>query len=1036
MADDRDRTIRDYAVLTPQVVHPGIVRPEVEAANFELKPVMFQMLQTVGQFNGLPTEDPHLYLKLFLELETFYNGLNPSTRLMVDALTNGALLSKSYIKAYEILERIVNNNYQWPSTRQTTVRGAMGVHNIDAITALSAQVTSLTNTVKAMTSVPAAVKQVAELSCVYYGDEHVFDNYPGNPASVNYVGNFNRQPQNNPYSNTYNPGWKQHPNFSWGNQNQNAPTLSGQNINTQPPGFHQQNQGQKHTSHDPLTSFEILIKEYIVKNEAIVQSQVVSLRNLKNQIGQLATAMSSRSQGSLPSNTEDLRREGKAHCKIEDVLVKVDKFIFLVDFIVLDFEVDKEVPIILGRPFLVTGKTLIDVQKGELTMRVNDQQVTFNVLEAMKNPDEVEDYNFLSVLDCVIANKVNRCCSTKVIKVATFESFEEEDTAANQIDWMGERQSNRHSRFVEPLNLSDKEVKTTLPSIESLPTLELKMLPSHLKYAYLGQNNKLHVIISSTLDAGYNQIAIALEDQEKTTFTCPYGTFAFRRMPFDRKGTENQVAEHLSRLEADASTLTKKDITETFPDEQLCVSEEEIPQILKPCHAAAYEGHFGGHRTAAKVLQSEAAALPINDARAVVKFLQKSIFSRFGTPRAIISDEVTTLILHNLFFSFYSWVYYHQTLSAIAMPGYKRTASRLKDPSRFQSYHTEEKYEEFIEPCKILEEKGFQFPPQPTRIVQSLYNVVAKRGWLEFCNHPRDPVLPLVKEFYANLVSPGQHNIWVRNSLVPLDSRVINAFYNLPSEVNCELMPTTHTTTVSQEMLVLLYVIIRGLPIDVGSIIEKEIRDCATKNHKPAALLFLSLITSIYVVSGARLDAKDEHVKNDGVLTARTIERIIGEVTGALSKPAAVIGARKQYNFDTNTTEAPVEVSEEAIDTDEPEEEVTVEPQAEAETDADDQSDQPEEEGVKSAIDSSPAEEEPKRELKESPAKTLYKFRKKCIIQEEDDEPADELHILVLSRKGKEKVITPSASDDEAEQIEAALEAAVARVTRTQTETK
>ena len=68
MADDRDRAIRDYAVLTPQVVHPGIIRPDVEAANFELKPVMFQMLQTIGQFNSLPNEDPHLHLKLFLEV--------------------------------------------------------------------------------------------------------------------------------------------------------------------------------------------------------------------------------------------------------------------------------------------------------------------------------------------------------------------------------------------------------------------------------------------------------------------------------------------------------------------------------------------------------------------------------------------------------------------------------------------------------------------------------------------------------------------------------------------------------------------------------------------------------------------------------------------------------------------------------------------------------------------------------------------------------------------------------------------------------
>ena len=67
-------------------------------------------------------------------------------------------------------------------------------------------------------------------------------------------------------------------------------------------------------------------------------------------------------------------------------------------------------------------------------MRVNDQQVTFNVLEAIKNPDEAEDCNFLSVVDFIVADRINRCCSNEIIKVATFESFEEEDVAANQID--------------------------------------------------------------------------------------------------------------------------------------------------------------------------------------------------------------------------------------------------------------------------------------------------------------------------------------------------------------------------------------------------------------------------------------------------------------------------------------------------------------------------------------------------------------------------------------------------------------------------
>ena len=112
------------------------------------------------------------------------------------------------------------------------------------------------------------------------------------------------------------------------------------------------------------------------------------------------------------------------------------------------------------------------------------------------------------------------------------------------------------------------------------------------------------------------------------------------------------------------------------------------------------------------------------------------------------------------------------------------------------------------------------------------------------------------------------------------------------------LMPTTHTTTVSQERLILMYVIVKGLPIDVGSIIEKEIRDCAIKNHKAATLLFPSLITNICVVSGVRLDAKDEHVKNDGTLTARTIERIAGEVVGAPSEPTAVTGVRRAIGLE------------------------------------------------------------------------------------------------------------------------------------------
>ena len=69
---------------------------------------------------------------------------------------------------------------------------------------------------------------------------------------------------------------------------------------------------------------------------------------------------------------------------LEDVLIKVGKFIFLVGFIVIDIEEDKQVPLLLGRPFLATRAALIDVKKGELILRVGDEKVHFNLNLCLK----------------------------------------------------------------------------------------------------------------------------------------------------------------------------------------------------------------------------------------------------------------------------------------------------------------------------------------------------------------------------------------------------------------------------------------------------------------------------------------------------------------------------------------------------------------------------------------------------------------------------------------------------------------------------
>ena len=72
---------------------------------------------------------------------------------------------------------------------------------------------------------------------------------------------------------------------------------------------------------------------------------------------------------------------------LEDVLIKVGKFIFHVDFIVMDMEEDTQVPLLLGRLFLATGAALIDVKKGELTLRVGDEAVHFNMIQSLKQFD-------------------------------------------------------------------------------------------------------------------------------------------------------------------------------------------------------------------------------------------------------------------------------------------------------------------------------------------------------------------------------------------------------------------------------------------------------------------------------------------------------------------------------------------------------------------------------------------------------------------------------------------------------------------------
>ncbi|XP_070026261.1 uncharacterized protein [Nicotiana sylvestris] len=89
---------------------------------------------------------------------------------------------------------------------------------------------------------------------------------------------------------------------------------------------------------------------------------------------------------------------------IDDVLVRVDKFIFPANFVILDCKVDYEVPIILGKPFLAIGKVLVDTEAWELTFRVGDKKVVFHVWKSMRQPNSTKVCSFVDLVMEVIVD--------------------------------------------------------------------------------------------------------------------------------------------------------------------------------------------------------------------------------------------------------------------------------------------------------------------------------------------------------------------------------------------------------------------------------------------------------------------------------------------------------------------------------------------------------------------------------------------------------------------------------------------------------
>ncbi|MCH82234.1 hypothetical protein A2U01_0003035 [Trifolium medium] len=189
---------------------------------------------------------------------------------------------------------------------------------------------------------------------------------------------------------------------------------------------------------------------------------------------------------------------------LEDVLVTVDNTSFPADFVIMDIEEDPEAPILLGRPFLTTGKALIDMATGEVTFRVDDNEVTFNVHNLMNQKKELTEYYQVDMVETLVGEELAR---PKVgVEQVILESIEEEEEELDEetnlsVQWLGMNYERRFPPQYEPLGLNLEEISKPL---------ELKELPGHLKYVFLGEGETKPAIISNSLPPEHEEKLLAV----------------------------------------------------------------------------------------------------------------------------------------------------------------------------------------------------------------------------------------------------------------------------------------------------------------------------------------------------------------------------------------------------------------------------------------------------------------------------------------------------------------------------------------------
>ncbi|GJV68413.1 reverse transcriptase domain-containing protein [Tanacetum coccineum] len=279
----------------------------------------------------------------------------------------------------------------------------------------------------------------------------------------------------------------------------------------------------------------------------------------------------------------------------ENMLVEVGKFTFPADFVILEMEEDSKVPLILGRPFLHTVDVVIRVKQKQLNLEVGTELMIFHIDSAMKHShsnndtcfsidviNEILEEDFDALLDK--GSEILHSIEGTILEEKLFAEFDEFMAMTSDENFESESDT-EEPQFKKITFNTDYKIKT---SIEEHPTdLELKPLLDNMEYVFLEEpsflviissqlskenKNKLekcHFMVKEGIVLRHNVSEAGFEvDKAKigiiSKLSPPTNIKEFNIKIKDRKGTENVVADHLSRIE-NKEISDDSEVDDNFP---------------------------------------------------------------------------------------------------------------------------------------------------------------------------------------------------------------------------------------------------------------------------------------------------------------------------------------------------------------------------------------------------------------------------------------------------------------------------------------